>query len=182
MIKIAITGPIASGKSLVEEFLRREGAVTLDTDKVAHKILDNNPKVLALFGTTDRKQLGEIVFSDKQKLKQLESIIHPEVKRIVQEFFEENKDKKFIAVSVPLLYEANMENMFDYRIMVTADEGIRLQRLMNTRNLTEEEALKRIRVRNVQPRGDFIIENNDTIENLQKKVKNILMQIREKHQ
>ncbi|OGI01691.1 MAG: dephospho-CoA kinase [Candidatus Melainabacteria bacterium GWF2_37_15] len=181
MIKIAITGPIASGKSLVEEFLRQEGAVTLDTDRVAHKILENNPKVLALFATTDRKQLGEIVFSDTQKLKKLESIIHPEVKRIVQEFFEENKDKKLVAVSVPLLYEANMETMFDYVIMVTANEDIRLQRLMETRNLSKEEALKRIRARDVQPQGDFIIENNDTIDNLQKKVKNILMQIREKH-
>lgn len=180
MIKIAITGTIASGKSRVEEFLRQEGAVTLDTDRVAHKILENNPKVIELFGTTDRKKLGEIVFSDKKKLKQLENIIHPEVKKNVEKFFQENKDKELIAVSVPLLYEAGMENMFDFIITVTADENIRLQRLINTRKLSESEAMKRIKARDLPIQGDFIIKNNDTIDNLQKKVKNILKQIREK--
>ncbi len=178
MIKIAITGPIASGKSLVEEILRNKGAITLDTDRVAHEILENNTRVMEIFGTTDRKKLGEIVFSDKQKLKQLENIIHPGVKRAVQEFFEHNQDKKLVAVSVPLLYEAGMENMFDFIITVTANEDIRLQRLINTRHLTKDEAIKRVKARDLKLKGDFIIENNLNIENLQKKVHNILGQIK----
>lgn len=183
MIKIAITGTIASGKSLVEELFQQEEAVALDTDKVTHALLANNPQVIAqvkeIFGTTDRKTLGGIVFSDKQKLKQLEAIIHPEVKRVVTEFFEQNKEQKLVVVSVPLLYEAGMETMFDFVVMVTADEKIRLERLIKTRNLTEEEALKRINARDLPLKGDFIIENNETVANLELKVKNIFRQIRE---
>lgn len=182
MIKIAITGQIAAGKSLVEKFLAQEGAVTLDTDRVAHEVLENNPKVLELFGTTDRKAIGKIVFSDKQKLKLLENIIHPEVKRITAEFFEKNADKKVAAVSVPLLYESGMETMFDYVIMVTADENIRLQRLLTTRNLSREEAVKRMKARDLPVQGDFIIENNETIDILREKVQNVLRQIRERQQ
>jgi len=180
LIKLAITGPIASGKSLAESYLRQEGAVVLDTDKVAHEILAGNPQIVELFGTTDRKKLGEIVFSDRSKLKQLESIIHPEVKKEVEKFFMDNKEEEIVAVSVPLLYEAGMEGMFDYVITVTADEKTRLERLVKNRGLSEEEALKRIRARNFEPKGDFIIENNDTIDNLQKKVENIVRQIKGK--
>lgn len=183
MIKLAITGQIAAGKSLVEEFFLQEGAIVLDTDKVTHDLLANNTSVITkvqeLFGTTDRRQLGEIVFSDKQKLKQLENIIHPEIKRVVEAFFEENKDQKLVVVSVPLLYEAKMETMFDFVVMVTADEDIRQQRLMTTRNLSREQALIRIKARIPLIKGDFIIENNETIANLHQKVKNIFRQIQE---
>ncbi len=180
MIKIAITGPIASGKSLVEKFFQREGAVTLDTDKVAHEILAGNSDIMKKFGTTDRKKLAEIVFSDKQKLKQLENIIHPEVKKEVEKFFTDNKEEEMVAVSVPLLYEAGMEGMFDFVITVTSSEKLQIERLTRDRGLSKDEALKRIRARDFKPKGDFIIENNDTIDNLQKKVKNIIRQIKDK--
>ncbi len=196
MIKIAITGSIASGKSLVEKFLKQEGAVTLDTDRVVHELLENDEsvikKVYELFnsfnidirqesGSIDRKRVGEFVFADKQKLKKLESILHPEVKRLVREFLNQNQDKELAVISVPLLYETNMENMFDFVIAVISNEELRLKRLMKTRNLTEEEALKRIKAQDFGQeklkKADFIIKNNGSIEDMQIEVKKILKKI-----
>lgn len=180
MIKVGITGSIATGKSYVEELFRRQGAATLDTDAVAHKVLEGNADVIKKFGTTDRQKLAGIVFSDPDKLKELEAIIHPEVKRIVAEFFNDNRGHKLLAVCVPLLYEAQMEAMFDVVVMLISDEDIQLQRLINTRNMSREEALKRIRSRDIKPRGDYIIENNGTIAELETKVDNIIKQLKGK--
>jgi len=196
MIKIAITGSIASGKSLIEKFLKQEGAVTLDTDRVVHELLENDKsvikKVYELFnslnidvrlesGLIDRKKIGEVVFSDKQKLKELESILHPKVKKIVKEFLYQNQDKELLVISIPLLYEANMENIFDFVIAVIANKELRLKRLMKTRNLTEEEALKRIKAQDFGQeklkKADFIIKNNGSIEDMQIEVKKILKKI-----
>ena len=80
MIKVAIVGNIASGKSTVEKILQEKGFSVYDTDIIAHKILENNATVKKELGTTDRKELAKIVFNDSQKLKILESIIHPLVK------------------------------------------------------------------------------------------------------
>lgn len=197
MIKIAITGGIASGKSLVEKFLKQEGAAALDTDEVVHKLLENNQniikKVYELFaqtgidvrnesGSIDRKKAGQIAFSDQQKLKELEKIIHPEVKKITRDFFANNKDKELAVVSAPLLYEANMDNMFDFVITVTADEKIRLGRLMNTRNLSEDQAQNRINSqdfgREKLEKADFVIKNNGSVDDLENTVKKILNKIR----
>ncbi len=196
MIKVAITGSIASGKSLVEKFLRQEGATTLDTDKVVHELLEKDKaiikKVSELFkpigvdvrnnsGSIDRKKIGQVVFSDKQKLKELEKILHPEVKKITEAFFENNKDKKLIVVCAPLLYEANMENMFNFVITVTACQDIRLERLIKTRNLNREQALNRIGSldfgKEKLEKADFVIENNGSIEDLQLKTKEVLDKI-----
>lgn len=193
MIKIAITGSIASGKSLVESFLKQEGAVTLDTDKIVHELLKNDRNIInrvyELFsaegldvrgesGSIDRKKVGQIVFSDEKKRKNLEKIIHPEVKKIVEDFFRENQDKELAAVSVPLLFEAGMESMFDYVIAVTADENLRLERLVETRGLTREQALNRIKAQDFNEKklkkADFVIENNNSPKNLRETVKNII--------
>ncbi|HSA06299.1 MAG TPA: dephospho-CoA kinase [Candidatus Gastranaerophilales bacterium] len=193
MIKIAITGNIASGKSLVEEFFRQEGAATLDADKIVHDLLKNNQNIIKsvyeLFnsygfevknkkGSIDRQKVGQIAFSDTKKLKALEKIIHPEVKKVIEEFFQLNKEKKLVVISVPLLFESDMENMFDYVIAVVADEKIRLERLINTRNLTQEQALKRIRAQNFGEeqlkKADFIIENNISTHELKLEVKKII--------
>jgi len=88
MLKIAITGNIASGKSYVEQFFRDKGYAVFDTDKIAHEILENSPDVKNAFknfdilsdGKIDRKKMAGLVFSDKTLLTKLENIIHPLVK------------------------------------------------------------------------------------------------------
>jgi dephospho-CoA kinase len=197
MKKIAITGGIATGKSLVEKLFSEIGAATLDTDEVVHNLLDSNKDVISriqeLFsdygieitdetGRIDRKKVGKIVFSDKQKLIELENIIHPEVKRVVETFFVDNEDKEVVVVSVPLLFETGMEKMFDYVIAVTANDEIRQERLVRDRNMTREDALKRMSAQTFGQdkleKADFIIENNNSAGDIRTKVEEIFRNIR----
>lgn len=193
MIKLAITGNIASGKTLIESFLTEEGILTIDTDKIVHDLLSSNKEVIEkvdkLFDNTvkdsegkiDRKKLGEIVFEDKNKLEKLENILHPEVKKEVDKFFKENEKEKIVAVSVPQLYEAGWEAYFDYVLLVIADDKIRLERLIKRNALTQEYAVKRLKTQIPQEdkikKSDFVINNSGLTENTKAQLKEILKQL-----
>ena len=161
MLKIAITGNIASGKSQVEKFISEKYTV-FDADNIAHQIL----------GNVDRKKLGEKVFSDPAERKKLEEFIHPKVKDEILKIFEQNLNVVFI--SIPLLFETGFDALFDKIIFVQCDDDIRLQRLMRRNDFTEEQALKRMNAQLPQKekmqKSDFIIYNNSSLEDLEKQV------------
>ena len=170
MIKVAITGNIASGKSIFENYLLEHGFKVFDTDTIAHEILENSQDVRDAFNMDriDRKKLGEIVFQDKKKLKILENIIHPKVKEKILEIFENNQDEKYVFISVPQLFESGFDKFFDKIILVKAGEIVRLERLKKRNNLSEEEA--QIRIKSQIPedekikKSDYIINNNSTLD------------------
>lgn len=177
MTKIAIVGNIASGKSTVEEILQQKGFQVYDTDKIAHDILEENKHLFPqaiVDGKIDRKRLANIVFNDKEQLKYLESIIHPKVK----EFIENIENKGTVFISVPQLFEAKMEKLFDRIIFISAPLEIRLERLMKRNNLTKEEALVRINAQMSEeekiPKCDYVIYNNGDIGNLHAQIINWL--------
>lgn len=176
MLKIAITGNIASGKSTVENLIKARGYKVYDTDKIAHKFLENSIEVKKSFGSTDRKEIAKIVFNDSKKLRELESIIHPQVKLELESIF--NNIENIVFVSVPQLFESGFDTLFDKIIFVSADMNIRLQRLMKRNNLSKEEALKRIQAQKSEnekiEKSNFIIFNNNDIADLEVQVKNII--------
>lgn len=193
MIKIAITGNIAAGKSVVEKFLIDLHYPVIDTDKIVHNLFaesdDLNRELRTAFGNfdictnhlIDRKKLARIVFSDKKLLAKLENITHPYIIDEVMKFFEKNSDANFAFVSVPLLYEANWVYLFDKVIMIAADNETRLNRLMYRRNLSEEDALKRMNAQISQEEkikfADFVIYNNTNYVDLSRQINDVLIHL-----
>ena len=166
MLKIAITGNIASGKSEVEKIIAQDFPV-YDADKIAHKFL----------GNVDRRALGEKVFSDPVTRKKLEDYIHPKVKDEILKIFSESQDK-CVFVSIPLLFETGFDKLFDKIIFVQCDDKLRLERLMKRNNFTKEQALKRMNAQMPQDekinKSDFVLHNNSTKEKLAEQVNELL--------
>lgn len=191
MIKIAVTGNIASGKSEAEKILSALGFPVIDTDKVTHFLLENSAEVKEKIkksfsghdifdenGMISRKKLGKIVFSDQKLLKILENIIHPQVIKEINRFFEQNKNEKFAFVSVPLLYEANLACLFDKVILIYTNDEIREKRLTENRHYTKEEAQIRMSAQMPQDKktelADFVIYNNSDLENFSEQLKKFI--------
>ena len=177
MIKFAITGNIASGKSIAQTFLKEQGYKVLDTDDVSHELLTvNNIDLYKAFreydvfenGEFSRLKLAQLVFSDLILKKQLESILHPQIAAKIEEFFEQNSSEDKVFVGIPLLFESGMQNLFDKVILVYVEDDIRLKRLMNRNNFTEKQALARINSQIPQDEklklADYVINNNGTVE------------------
>ncbi|MBQ6516415.1 dephospho-CoA kinase [bacterium] len=191
MIKVAITGNIASGKSSVQKIFEDNGFKVFDTDKIAHKLLDDNEKrIIKTFsdfditedGKISRRKLGRLVFNDENLRKELENILHPEIREEILKRFRENENEEFVFVGIPLLYEAKMEDLFDKVVVVCTDENIRIKRISDRDNLSKDDALKRINSQMPQDEkvklADFVIENNSDLKTLEKNVYEILNRIK----
>ena len=181
MLRIALTGNIASGKSTVQKILEEHGYKVLDTDKTAHLLLDNSiDTVKEAFpacienGKISRTKLGEIVFSDKNAKEKLESIIHPEIKKRIEAFFAENSAEKAVFVGIPLLFEANMTDLFDKILLIYTDDVIREKRLILRNKYSLHHA--RLRMNSQIPQDkkkslcDYVIYNNGTLQELESAV------------
>ena len=179
VLKVAITGNIASGKSQVEKIVEKYFCV-YDTYKIAHNILNEIKDFYGydVFteGIVDRKKLGSLVFKNPELKEKLEKIVHPKVKDKIVEIFEKHKNDKAVFISVPLLFEAGFEILFDKIILVKADENIRLKRLMERYNFSEAEAISRIKsqISQEEKTSDYVIENNSSFEELEKQTLSVL--------
>ena len=185
VIKIAITGNIASGNSQIERILKDMGFTVYDSDKIAHDILD---KITEFYGydvftdgKIDRKKLGSLVFNNPDLRKKLENITHPEIKSIILKLFEKHNNDKYIFISVPLLYEAGFEDMFDKVLFISIDKDIQFSRLIARNKFSKEEALVRISAQIPQEekinKADYVINNNSSLIVLENNIRDFVKQL-----
>jgi dephospho-CoA kinase len=191
-LKVAVTGNIGSGKSLFCKFISEKGYPVIEADEVSKTILVENKevrsKVIKEFGEEsfignriNKKYVAEKVFSDPENLSKINSILHPEViqkvKLLTKEFF---KQCDIVFTEAALIYEAYMEDMFDYVVLITADQKLRMKRKAEEAGFSEEEFLKRdsnqIPDEEKKKQADFIFENNNGVKELKEKV-NLLINI-----
>ena len=194
MVRIAITGGIACGKSLVASYIAELGIPVCETDTLAHAVLAPGQAVHAAVverfgreivgrdGAIDRVRLGRLVFEDDRRLAELNALTHPEILRRLRMWLAERGRETAIAAAViPLLYEINEESSWDRVICVAAPEADQLRRLAE-RGLTEAEARRRMasqwaQVRKTE-RADFVIHNAGSRELLRQQTNDVMRTIR----
>ncbi|MCY7453815.1 dephospho-CoA kinase [Bacillus altitudinis] len=189
---IGLTGGIASGKSTVSQMIKEKGIRVVDADIIAkeavskgsaalHQIVQTfGEEVLLPNGELNRQQLGAIIFSDEEKRKKLNAIVHPEVRKemLEQRDVGVSNNETFVVLDIPLLFESKLEGLVDRIIVVYTTPELQLSRLMNRNDLSEEEALNRIHSQ--QPleekcqKADRVIENTKDLAFMRKQLENIL--------
>ena len=195
MIRVALTGGIATGKSHVRAEFERLGVPTLDSDVLARAVVAPGTPglaaIVARFGqgvldarqALDRKKLGAIVFADAAARHDLEQIVHPAVQAATEAWFASiDRARHPIAIAdIPLLYEVGRERDFDAVIVAACDPGAQLRRLMARDALTETEARQRIEaqwpIEEKVRRADHVIRTDGTFEETNHQVRALLEQL-----
>ena len=187
MLKVALTGGIGSGKSLVGEYLEELGAIVIDSDELARTAIERGSPgyedVLAAFGDEiltegeiDRKKLAARVFSDEPARKQLEAIIHPRVRETAEKLTRNLGADAIVVNQIPLLFETDGAKRFDYVITVECAEGIRVDRLKE-RGMKEYEISKRMQAQASDEQrasiAHFVLKNEGSVDQLQRAVQDL---------
>ena len=194
MIIAGVTGTIGTGKSTVARMFGELGAFVIDADQLAHEVVKPGKAawqgIVDYFGrdilnadqTLNRQKLADIVFSNLEKLKKLDSIVHPEVLKEDQRLVEERKvadPNGLIIKDIPLLLEVGPELAYllvEKIIVVYASEETQIKRLI-ARGLSEEDVRSRIKsqvpVREKMKYADFTVNNDGTLEETRQQVKAI---------
>ncbi len=170
---IGLTGGIGSGKTTVAKYFKSLGFPVYNSDNEAKKIT-NTPEILLkikdVFGDSifdeqflNRKKLGKIVFKNPDKLKQLNAIIHPEVKIHFEKWLIENKDSVFVIKESAILIETGEFKFCDYVITVIASLENRIERVMQRDKISEIEVM--IRVKNQLSDKERVAKSNFVINN-----------------
>jgi dephospho-CoA kinase len=187
-IILGLTGSFGSGKTTVARIFKSSGAKIIDADRIAHRSIKPKGKIykriINIFGediltknrTINRNKLADIVFNNKNLLKTLNKIMHPEVTRIIKSKIKTSK-AKVIVLDAPLLIEAGLKNLVDKLIVVKIAKRKQIERIQHKTGLAKLDILKRIKSQisqNVKSRfANFVIDNSGSIKETKKQVETI---------
>jgi len=193
---IGLTGGTGSGKSVAARRFEQLGFPILDADSIGHELLlpggDAEAGVIAAFGDDivsdariDRSKLGARVFADPDARQRLNAIVHPrikkEIKRRIQSLAEEGH--RTVIVDAALIGESGeREPCLDGVILVTCPEEIRVQRLIKARELTRDEALRRVRAQTTPENklaiADWVLDNEGSVKDFLESVERVALELR----
>ena len=183
MLRVGLTGGIATGKSYCLERFGRLGAKTIDADMLAREAVAKGspgleavvrrfgPSVLRPDGNLDREALGRIVFGDAAARRDLEAIIHPEVYRAIESWFatltDQSKSGAVAIADIPLLFETNREGDFDVVVVAACSRERQIERLM-ARGMAKNDAQDRISaqlpIEEKTRRAAYVIDTSGTFD------------------
>jgi dephospho-CoA kinase len=190
VLLVGLTGGIGSGKSTVARMLEERGAVVFDADLLAREAVEPGTPghtavierfgadVLAPGGELDREALASIVFADPSARRDLEQIVHPEVRRLFAEGSEAYHDTDRIVVfSAPLLVESGMHTAFEILVVVSATAATQIERLLRQRGMSEAAIRARIDAQapleDKAAVADFLVDNGGTLAELESQVERL---------
>ncbi|SFB83742.1 dephospho-CoA kinase [Alkalibacterium subtropicum] len=185
---LGLTGGIASGKSTVSRYFKESGFPVIDADVIARKVMEPGEpaylKVIEHFGqeilnkdrSINRKKLGNIVFNDSEKLRQLNALVQKEIFTEIMKKKRElsQNEHKLIVLDIPLLYEAGYDKAVDEVMVVYVDYSTQLSRLKKRDQLAEGAAVKRIEaqepLKSKKDKADVVIDNSGSREQTKRQI------------
>ena len=188
MIRIGLTGNIASGKSEIARMLADRGATVIDADLLAREAVQPDTQalrdivkrwgkdVLKEDGSLDRAALRQIVFADQSELDALNRIVHPGVTRLRDREIAQARERgdPIVVCVIPLLFERNIVEEFDAIVLVDAPRPVRLERMVATRGMEATDAMNMIASQMPaelkRARADYVIENSGSLQDLERDV------------
>jgi dephospho-CoA kinase len=198
MYRIGLTGNIACGKSTVVAMLHELGVAVCDADAVVHQVQapdgDAYAPIIEAFGLgivqnqtfgmpINRQALGQIVFADQAQLRRLEALVHPIVRQTIMAWLEAQRQNnaQVVVIDAIKLIESGYPALCDAVWVVTADPAIQLARLIETRGMSEAEALLRINAQNSQAdkiaHADVVIDNSGSLAETRRQVEQAFLAI-----
>lgn len=152
---IGVTGGIGSGKSKVMHYISSLGYPVYLSDEAGKRVMQDEgimlkiqnifTEIVIVNGVLDRKKIGSIVFNDKKKLEELNAIVHPAVAEDFQKFVKLHHQSDLIFYESAILIESNNYKSFDYIVLITAPDDVRIERVMKRDQVSKEIVLERMR-------------------------------------
>ncbi len=189
MLKIGLTGGIASGKTTVSDHFARLGVPVIDTDQISRELVEPGKPALAEIqkqlgarflsadGSLNRRLLREHIFADDAAKTTLESILHPAIQKEVERQLPRIKNEPYAILVVPLLVENNLGYMSDRILLVDAPESLQLQRVRQRDGSTEKQAKKILAAQASREArrnaADDIILNTGALQDLHRQVEKL---------
>ncbi|MBO1269420.1 dephospho-CoA kinase [Arthrobacter cavernae] len=189
MLKIGLTGGIASGKSLVASTLKELGAVLIDADVIAREVVEPGtpglarvveafgPGVLDVGGRLDRPALGAIVFKEPARREVLNGIIHPLVRERAAAMLSAAASGDVVVQDIPLLVETGQGSSFHLVLVVDAPDAVRVRRMVEYRGMTPDEAASRMAAQSTRAErlaaADVVLDNSGGVEEIRARVQEL---------
>lgn len=194
---LALTGGIATGKSTADQFFKANKIPVIDDDQIAHDLMEPGQAswqaIKDYFGseylnddqTINRKKLGQLVFKDSRALTKLNELTHPLIFLQTKKLLNQYQAQPIVILDVPLYFESGMDkkDIANGVLVITLPEQLQIERLKKRNNLSDEEA--RMRINSQMPlaekekMADFVVANTGTIKELENKLEQILIKIKE---